>query len=79
VVTAELQPVYLDGTGGSGLVGGGPGHGGRFEVDIMQSVAKKAAIEWCGRGGIKAVKREPSMSMWMRRWNWRQCTGVGVM
>lgn len=45
-----MQPVYLeDGTGGSGLVGGGPGHGGRFEVDIMQSVAKKAAIEvWTG-------------------------------
>jgi len=48
------KPIYFDGTGGSGLVGGGPGHGGRLEVDIMQSVTKRAAIE-CSYGG--AVKQ----------------------
>jgi hypothetical protein len=30
-------PVYFDGTGGNGRVGGGPGHGGRFCDAMLDS------------------------------------------
>lgn len=34
--------VYFDGTGGSGRVGGGPGQGGRFCVDMLRSLQRMA-------------------------------------
>jgi hypothetical protein len=33
---------YFEGTGGRGRVGGGPGHGGRFCVDISRSLLRMA-------------------------------------
>jgi hypothetical protein len=40
---------YLEGTGGNGRVGGGPGQGGRFCVDMLASL-EMMAIESCEKG-----------------------------
>jgi hypothetical protein len=37
VVREQVAKAYFEGTGGSGRVGGGPGHGGRFCVDMLTS------------------------------------------
>lgn len=34
--------IYFEGTGGSGRVGGGPGQGGRFCVDMLDSLLMMA-------------------------------------
>lgn len=42
--------VYFEGTGGRGRVGGGPGQGGRFCVDIsswLQMMAIEAVLRGC--------------------------------
>ena len=37
VVCGLASGVYFEGTGGSGRVGGGPGQGGRFCEDMLES------------------------------------------
>lgn len=44
---------YFEGTGGSGRVGGGPGQGGRFCVDMFDSLQMMAiAVDVCLVGGV---------------------------
>lgn len=41
-VEIDIVRSYFEGTGGRGRVGGGPGHGGRFCVDMSSSLQRIA-------------------------------------
>ena len=41
-MTEDHFQIYFEGTGGRGRVGGGPGHGGRFCVDMLDSLLMMA-------------------------------------
>ena len=41
-MTSCMFVLYFEGTGGRGRVGGGPGQGGRFWVDISRSLHRRA-------------------------------------